>query len=438
MAELEQLQALTLQVQQLTFAMMDMDKRHVQEIQQRDLQLAEMRGTLTALNTRGSRMGPGRSELLETKILHKVQPFDGHRTSWKTFEFQWRAYLIAQDRKYRELLEKIDELAKDVRNGDLDLENQELSMQLYFALVLVMPRESVRELIVRNVKQGEGAVAWRQMLGEYASTGPGNVLADGLRKSVRHHQERHPHEGTDKRSRAAEARVPQQYTPQWEEVVSALTAERAVHEPMRDDPMEIGAIGKSGKKGTGKKGKGKNDQKGLGKGPGQAKGSGTQNPNADRECFYCHRKGHVKEECRIRMADERDSKNKDEKDKRKDKRFRQKEKKRMNALEGRGQGIPGKEQQQHQSRRGSGHSRRVASTHDLCTQSNARFDDQFQYSERTDATCTASECFDAGLRCSGECRVSKSMRCTTTLDPATSRASKVSVAKTSRGMAMWN
>ena len=60
--ELEQLQALTLQVQQLTGAMMDMDKQDVQEIQQRDPQLAEMRGTLAALNTRGSRLNPNRSE----------------------------------------------------------------------------------------------------------------------------------------------------------------------------------------------------------------------------------------------------------------------------------------------------------------------------------------------------------------------------------------
>ena len=42
-----------------------------------------------------------------------------------------------------------------------------------------------------------------------------------------------------------------------------------MHEPMGDDPMEIGAVGKSGKKGKGKKGKGKIDQKGRGKGPGQ-------------------------------------------------------------------------------------------------------------------------------------------------------------------------
>ena len=50
-----------------------------------------------------------------------------------------------------------------------DLENQELSMQLYFVLVLVMPRESVG-LIVKSVKQSEGAVVWRQILGEYVST----------------------------------------------------------------------------------------------------------------------------------------------------------------------------------------------------------------------------------------------------------------------------
>ena len=403
MAELDQLQALTLQVQQLTGAMVDMDKRHMQEIQQRDLQLAEMRGTLTELNTRGSRLCPGRSELLDPKILHKVQPFDGQGTSWKTFEFQWRAFLIAQDRKYRELLDKIDDPTKDVRNGDLDLENQELSMQLNFVLVLVMPRESVGEMIVRNVNQGEGAVAWRQILGEYASTEPENVLAmwsrlgdlrfpqgsdivvgiNKMEEDMTRYQKMAGKNLTDTIKRGIlmkaltnEAELQKHvfrniarlstYKKMREEVMSALTAERAVHEPMGDDPMEMGAVGKSGKKGPGKKGKGKNDQKGRGKGPGQGKGSGTQNPNADRECFYCHRKGHIKEECRIRVADERDSKNKDEKDRRKDKRFRQKEKKRRNAMEGREQGNQ------------QGHGRRDASTHDLYGQSHARFDDQFQ------------------------------------------------------------
>ena len=160
MAELEQLQALTLQVQQLTGAMVDMDKR---------LQLAEMRGTLTALNTRGSRLGQGRSEFRFSTRCNpsgigrrgKHSSSNGEPTS------SLRTGSIASFWKNRRH-------HQDVRNGDLDLENQELSVQLYFALVLVMPRESVG---VRNVNQGEGAVAWRQILGEYASTEPGNVLA---------------------------------------------------------------------------------------------------------------------------------------------------------------------------------------------------------------------------------------------------------------------
>ena len=86
MAELEQLQVFTLQVQPLTGAMVDMDKRHMLEIQQRDLQLAEMRGTLTALNTRGSRLGPGKSELLDPKVLYKVH-HRGRQIAYLIYEY---------------------------------------------------------------------------------------------------------------------------------------------------------------------------------------------------------------------------------------------------------------------------------------------------------------------------------------------------------------
>ena len=102
------------------------------------------------------------------------------------------------------------------------------------------------------------------------------------------------------------------------EVMSALTAERAVHEE-QNDPMEIGALrkGKDPKgKGKGKKGKGKNE---------------GSNPHADKECFYCKKKGHVKEDCRIRIADEK-AKQQSGKDKKKEKRERQKDKKRVAAM----------------------------------------------------------------------------------------------------------
>ena len=104
-----------------------------------------------------------------------------------------------------------------------------------------------------------------------------------------------------------------------EEVMSAWTAERAVHEPMGDDPMEIGAVGKSGKKGTGKRRVGESTQA-------KEKAPGPRTTMQIESAFTVPGRGHNKEECRVRIADERDSKSKDEKDKRKDKQFRQKEK----------------------------------------------------------------------------------------------------------------
>ena len=200
-------------------------------------------------------------------------------------------------------------------------------------------------------------MAWGQILGEYASTEPGNVLAMWS----------NPHEGSDKRSRAAEARQHVREdaergdvgfdgragsartdgrTIRWRSVPSARAARRA--QARKEKARTTIRVGERA----------------------QARVLG---PPRRSRVLYCHRKGHIKEVCRIRIADERDSKSKDEKDKRKDKRFRQNEKERVNAMEGRGHGNP-RNEQQHQSRRGPGHGRRVASTHDLRGQSHAWLD----------------------------------------------------------------
>ena len=80
--------------------------------------------------------------------------------------------------------------------------------------------------------------------------------------------------------------------------------------------MDIGALPKGGKekghKGGGYKGKGKGS-KGTGKGSGhgkggQGRGKGAANHNKDVECHYCHKKGHIKADCRKRSADEKGKK----------------------------------------------------------------------------------------------------------------------------------
>ena len=76
-------------------------------------------------------------------------------------------------------------------------------------------------------------------------------------------------------------------------------------------PMEIGGVPEGKNRGKdqnkGPKGKGKsNGQKGSsskGKGHGQS-GHKGENPNKDKECHYCHGKGHLKADCRARIKDE--------------------------------------------------------------------------------------------------------------------------------------
>ena len=291
--------------------------------------------------------------MMDPKILHKVKPFDGQRSSWKTFSFQYRAYLIAQDRRYRDLLEKCEDGAQDIDNVNLEAQEEELSTQLYYGLVLAMPEDSVGELIVRNSAVGEGAECWRKLQKEYNPSEAGNVLAmwtkltdtkfDAkddvmvsiskldedmaryqkmagepvsdlikrgiLTKALKDHDElqKHVFRNSSRLNTYELLRA---------EVVSALTAERAV----QDDPMEIGAL-KGGKKPWKGRGKGK-DGKGKEKPP---------NPDAEIECNYCHKKGHRSANCRKKIADEKKTAATNAKDKKQLRKEKAKEKKKIGA-----------------------------------------------------------------------------------------------------------
>ena len=61
-------------------------------------------------------------------------------------------------------------------------------------------------------------------------------------------------------------------------------------------PMDIGAIHKGKGKGKEKKGSGRNNSKGKDK---DKEKDPTTNPDAEMACYYCHRKGHRKRDCRV-------------------------------------------------------------------------------------------------------------------------------------------
>ena len=76
-----------------------------------------------------------------------------------------------------------------------------------------------------------------------------------------------------------------------EELRSIIMARDTLTGP---SPMDIGPIHKGKGKGKGKKGKGKSNGKGKNKDK-----DPTTNPDAEMICYYCHRKGHRKRDCRV-------------------------------------------------------------------------------------------------------------------------------------------
>ena len=167
------------------------------------------------------------------------------------------------------------------------------------------------------------------------------------------------------------------YEKMGEEVMSALTAERAVHEPIGDDPMEIGAVGKREKRAQARKEKVRTtrrvgeraqarDQAPGHRTPMQIEGAPTANTRANQRGMqdsYGRRKGQ-QEQGREKQEKGQTIQAKGEE---------------TSECVGRSRTRKSRnEQQQHQLRRGPGHCLRVTSTHDLRSQSHARLDSQFQ------------------------------------------------------------
>jgi len=101
--------------------------------------------------------------VLDPKIIGRVKPFDGQRSSWKTWEFHWKAYLVSQDRAYQKFFQGIDADETEMENDLMTEHEKAMSTQLYFMLVMAMPEDSVGEMIMRNAPTGEGAAAWKRL-----------------------------------------------------------------------------------------------------------------------------------------------------------------------------------------------------------------------------------------------------------------------------------
>ena len=163
--------------------------------------------------------------------------------------------------------------------------------------------------MLEHAGDGEGLLSWRRLVAEYEPATAGretSLLLEVLAQTFK----------GDVRGSFDEVEVKiRRYERSCNEVLSDRMKIAVVQKGIEDEdlrrqrsiimaretlngptPMDVSAIYK-GKKGKGKS-KGKIDEKGKEKDP-------TANPDAEIICYYCHRKGHRKRDCR---AIEKDNK----------------------------------------------------------------------------------------------------------------------------------
>ncbi|CAK0848098.1 unnamed protein product, partial [Prorocentrum cordatum] len=272
--------------------------------------------------------------VLDAKIIGKVKQFDGTRGGWSTWGFHWRAYMVANDQRYREFFDKLDEKnlehLDDAKNATMSVDGvdwEDLSTQLYYMLVLAMPEDSAGETIMRNVLHSEGGQAWVRLKADFAPNEPGNVVArvrqlmstqcptnagaaneieklgleiskcekaageqvsDNIKEGIllgalQNESGLQKHVFRNLRNLAT-------YLEVKDEALSALKAQRS----FGGDPMEINAL-KGESKGQGK-GKGDKD---TDKGKNKFEPKAKDNPNhPGKWCSHCEKPNHAKDGCR--------------------------------------------------------------------------------------------------------------------------------------------
>ena len=101
--------------------------------------------------------------VIDTRTLGKPKTFTGQPADW---QFTFKAFACATHARMREVFELATRKGSDpVINGDMTVELQSLSTQLYYMLVMMLSDQALE--IVRNSPEGVGAEVWRKLLWEY-------------------------------------------------------------------------------------------------------------------------------------------------------------------------------------------------------------------------------------------------------------------------------
>ena len=284
--------------------------------------------------------------IVDTRTLGKPEVFKSDPAEYSDWSFVLKSYLACISPDYIDLLDRIAGSRVSMPNRLLGETDRKLSTQLYYILVMLVKGRALD--VVQNTGPGEGAEAMRRLEEMFhprvASRFVGTLSLilntrfsgedleaelEAFEKTIRRYEQESSKSIDDEMLMGIIINGIQDNSIRDHVIrnASRLTSYQSVRAELLEmsrtsrvlaqmpSPMEIGAVPQKGKKGDGK-GKGKPKGKGDGKptssnkGNGKGKGGKPDNPHRDKECRYCKKMGHIKADCRKRMADEKAAKGK--------------------------------------------------------------------------------------------------------------------------------
>ena len=93
-------------------------------------------GTESAASV-GSRKTDLESRLVDTRVIGKPDMFFGEREKWKDWSMVLKAYMMAVDPQYVGAFERLDNAAVTMHNASVSPRSHQLSVQLYYVLVML-------------------------------------------------------------------------------------------------------------------------------------------------------------------------------------------------------------------------------------------------------------------------------------------------------------
>ena len=103
---------------------------------------------------------PPRRKKLDTRYI-KVEEFDGGSDRWDQWAFALKGGIRAQDAEAYRIMMKVEEMAEDLNEDDLEFEHDEISGEVYN--ILCQTCRGTAQSIIRSVDDCRGLTAWQRL-----------------------------------------------------------------------------------------------------------------------------------------------------------------------------------------------------------------------------------------------------------------------------------